>query len=296
MGRTSGLGPEYQYDLTELRKVDPALVHYEESGRLATGLENPRAVALSPVGDVIVAGDRAVRIFDAAGRGHAEFRTDAEPLCLAAGPDGRIYVGLKDHVEVFDERGRRLTVWQTAGDRAFLTSIAAGQSDVFVADAGGRCVRRHDPSGRVVCRFGEKNDATRAPGFVVPSPYFDLTLAPDGMLWVVNPGMRRVECYTYEGQFRFAWGRASARIEGFCGCCNPTHLAVLPDGAFVTSEKGLPRVKIYGAEGVLRSVVAPPAAFDERATGLDLAVDSAGRVLVLDPSARAVRTFVRKKS
>ena len=34
----------------------------------------------------------------------------------------------------------------------------------------------------------------------------------------------------------------------FFGCCNPAQLAVLPDGRFVTAEKGIPRVKIYSRE------------------------------------------------
>mgnify|MGYP001826318076 CR=1 FL=1 len=64
-----------------------------------------------------------------------------------------------------------------------------------------------------------------------------------------------------------------------------------------TAEKGLAatRVKVYDAKGGLESVVAPPGLFDERPNGpvivLDVAIDSAGRVLVLDPSRRQVRVF-----
>jgi hypothetical protein len=83
-------------------------------------------------------------------------------------------------------------------------------------------------------------------------------------------------------------------VEGFCGCCNPTHMAILPDGSFVTSEKGLPRVKIHAQSGELKAVVAAPDSFAEHTVGLDLAVDSAGRILVLDPVARAVRIFSEK--
>jgi hypothetical protein len=115
------------------------------------------------------------------------------------------------------------------------------------------------------------------------------------MLWLTNPGRRRVENHTYDGMYRFAWGKASMRIEGFCGCCNPTHLAIDADGRFFTSEKGLPRVKRYDPQGDFECVVAPPKAFADGTTGLDLAVDRAGRVLVLDPHRRAVRIFEPKK-
>jgi hypothetical protein len=64
----------------------------------------------------------------------------------------------------------------------------------------------------------------------------------------------------------------------------------------ITGEKGVPRVKAYTPAGRLESVVAGPEQFDEnvKIDDLDLAVDSAGRVLVADPAMKAVRVFVRR--
>ena len=294
--RSNQLGPEFQYDLTELRKVDPGLVHYEQSARVATGMQEPRGIAVAADGRVLVAGDTLVRAFDGAGKAVAEFAAKRPPQAIAVGPGGTIFVAAKDRVETFDAAGKRLAAWEPLGEKAYLTSIAAGEKDVFAADAGGRCVLRYDPSGRVVTRIAGKADEKGAGGFLIPSPYFDVALGPDAALWIVNPGMRRVECYTYDGQFERAWGKASPRIEGFCGCCNPVHIALMADGSMVTSEKGLARVKVYRPSGMLASVVAPPSAFAEGTAGLDLAVDAAGRILVLDPRERAVRVFVRKKA
>lgn len=294
--KSSGLGPEFTYDLGPLRQVDPALVHYAEAAKIETGMDRPRGLAAGPDGGCIVAGDKVVRRLGKDGKRGAEFALDAEPHAVAAGEDGAVYVALKDHVEVFDAAGRRQAAWEKAGPKAYLTGIAVGESDVFVADAGDRIVLRHDTAGRLVNRIGDPDEARQVPGFIIPSPYFDLALGREGMLWIADPGRRRVESYTYDGAFQFAWGKASMKIEGFCGCCNPTHLAALPDGRFVTSEKGLPRVKVYGREGAFESVVAAPADFDEGAVGLDLAVDAAGRILVLDPSRRQVRAFVRKSA
>ena len=93
-------------------------------------------------------------------------------------------------------------------------------------------------------------------------------------------------------------------IDAFCGCCNPIGLAVLPDGRCVTAEKGLPRVKVFAADGRLESVVAPPASFapvasEERegdlgettSDGLDVALDGEGRVWVLDLVGGTVQGF-----
>ena len=84
-------------------------------------------------------------------------------------------------------------------------------------------------------------------------------------------------------------------IDGFCGCCNPTHMVIMDNGSFVTSEKGLPRVKIIAPTGELRAVVAGPRQLAEDTVGLDLAIDTDGRILVLDPAARLVRVFVEKE-
>ena len=82
--------------------------------------------------------------------------------------------------------------------------------------------------------------------------------------------------------------------DGFSVCFNPSHIAMLPDGSFVTSEKGIVRVKKHNPAGEFVCLVACPDQFAEGTEGLDLAVDSAQRILVLDPKAPAVRIFIMK--
>ena len=290
-----GLGPEFTYDLSALKQVDPALVRFREVASIATGLDMPRGIALDPSGRLLVAGDDEVRVF-ASGKAVAAFATGgAPPLCVAAGPGGAIYVGLKNRVVVFDAAGKQTAAWNPLGDKAYVTGLAATEGNVFVADAGSRVLWRFDASGKLLGRIGDKDEAKHAEGLVIPSPYFSVALGPEGMLWLTNPGRRRVECYTYDGAYRFAWGKASMRIAGFCGCCNPTHLAIDAAGRFITSEKGLARVKVYTRDGEFACVVAPPTAFADGTAGLALAVDSGGRVLVLDPHRRSVRLFAEKK-
>jgi len=158
----------------------------------------------------------------------------------------------------------------------------------------------------VKSRIGRKTPEKDVPGFVVPSPYFDLAIAADGQLRVVNPGKHRVETYTTYGDFVRAWGSPSLQVEGFIGCCNPAHMALTPEGDFITSEKGIPRIKRYAPDGKLLDVVATPEALlagradaidpESGGTGaaFDVAVDPKGRVLALDPFTRRVRIFVMK--
>jgi hypothetical protein len=113
-----------------------------------------------------------------------------------------------------------------------------------------------------------------------------------------------VEAYTVDGDLELVWGKATAGIEGFCGCCNPINLALLRDGRTITCEKGLPRVKVYRVDGTFESVVAGAEAFPENAKatmgqrgwdcrhgGLDAAADSKGRVFILDYVAADVRVM-----
>jgi len=311
------LPAEYTYDLSEFTRVDPNLIHYEEAAAVETGMKEPRGIAVGPNDCLCVAGDKAFRIFSAEGKLHTIANTPTEPQAIAVDKKGKTYAAMKDQVIVFDIHEESVVVWQPMGEKAYLTSIAAGENDVFVADAGALAVLRYDAGGRLVNRItgrpallsppaasagegepapGAAADKADDEGFIVPSPYFDVALAGKDRLWIVNPGRRRVELYTFDGSLLAHWGKASFKIEGFCGCCNPIHIAVLPGGHLVTSEKGLARVKVYTPGGELASVVAPPAAFAEGTTGLDVAADSRGRIWVLDPVARKVRLFTRKQA
>ncbi|MFC1557956.1 hypothetical protein ACFL40_01235, partial [candidate division KSB1 bacterium] len=113
--------------------------------------------------------------------------------------------------------------------------------------------------------------------------------------WIVNPGRHSLENYTFNGDLRTSWGEYSIEIEGFCGCCNPSHIKVLDDGKMITSEKGIPRIKVYNRLGNLESVIAGPKQFIEGTEGLDLAIDSNERIYVLDPMKMSVRIFEKNK-
>jgi len=306
----SGLGKEFVYDVKELAKIDPNLILYEEATEaISTGFTDSHAIKVDSQGSIYIAGDKAIRVFAENGDLLNEINLADGPRCLTVAGDSKIYVGMKDRVEVYDGRGKRLATWESLGADAVLTSIAVSKNDVFVADAGNRIVLRYDTSGNLINHIGEKDKDRNISGFVIPSPYFDLAVGRDGLLRVTNPGRHRIEAYTFDGDLEFWWGEFSAGVEGFCGCCNPVNFAILEDESFVTCEKGLTRVKIYDAEGAFVGVVAGPeqlvvggaALIDEWASagkggGFDVAVDAAGRVLVLDTIKNVVRIFTRIKA
>jgi hypothetical protein len=214
--------------------------------------------------------------------------------CLAI-DGGKLFVGLKDHIEVLDLEGNVLENWDAINDRAYLTSIAVEENSIFVADAGNKIVYRFNHDGNLQNLIGKKDRPSGIRGFVIPSPYFDLTIGREGQLWVVNPGFHAFEAYDFEGNQISSWEKTSMQIDGFSGCCNPGNLAMLEDGSFVTSEKGIERVKIHRANGEFKCVVAAPEIFEEGTIITDLAIDSNGRILVLDSKKGLVRIFEEKK-
>ena len=66
---------------------------------------------------------------------------------------------------------------------------------------------------------------------------------------------------------------------------------MLSDGSFVTSEKGIERVKIHLPSGDFECLVAGSDEFTEGTVDLDLAVDSEDRVIIMDPKKGQVRIF-----
>jgi len=312
--RGSGLGKDFEYEIDEYKKIPPAMMMYEQTAEFPVEMHQARAVAIGSGDRIHVAGDRTVAVFAPDGELQSRITLEDEPYCLAIGNAehafvGRVYVGLKDRLLLFDESGRPAGSWDSLGDGAVLTSIALAEDDVFVADAGGPVVVRYDTSGKIVGQIGKPDKARGIRGFAVPSPFFDVAMHPDGWLRVVNPGALRIEAYSFEGNLELYWGKRTNDLDGFFGCCNPANFAILSDGRFVTAEKGILRVKIYSTHGDLECVVAGPEQLDSSPaavvnesladheyTAVDVAVDGAERIVVLDKPGRLVRIFEPKSS
>jgi hypothetical protein len=294
--------PVAAYDLEKFRKTDPKLVHYELAGTWRTPHEEPQRIAFGAENTLFVTAGKFVTALDRDGKSISEFAASEDVRCLAIAKDETVLVGLRDHVEVFSKQGQRLAKWNSPGKKVWLVSLAVGENDVFASDATNRLVWHFDRTGKVLGRIGEKDQARNIPAFSVPSPYFDLEIGSDGLLWVVNPGEHKLQAFTFDGKLEQSWGEPSFGIAGFCGCCNPSHFTRLPDGRFVTSEKGLARVKIHSAKGQFECVVAGPDAFPKyfeniNATPIpmDIAADSTGRVFVADTLGGAIRIYKRKE-
>ena len=257
------LSSEFDYSLDEYQKIDPALIQYRQTAEIPLTMKEPRGVAVGPEDKIYVVGDKSLAVFTPQGEPVKSIALEGEPHCIAvAGADhavpGRIYIGMKDCVQVMESLDAPAKSWESLGEKANLTSLAVAEQDVFAADAGNRIVWRFDANGKRLGGIGRKDESRNIPGFIIPSPHFDVCVAPDGLLRVVNPGAHKIEAFTFDGHLELSWGKRGLDVAAFCGCCNPAAIALLPDGRFVTGEKGIPRVKIYSPEGEFESVVAGP--------------------------------------
>ncbi|MGA3180871.1 MAG: hypothetical protein ABSF38_11045 [Verrucomicrobiota bacterium] len=295
----------FAYDVSRFQKTDPKLIAYEEVTRWPAPRKQARRLAIGPDDQLYLCAGNSIDRLTREGRRGLELALAGPASCVAVARDGTIFAGLRDHIEVFDATGGRVARWESPDPKTWFTGLAAGEKDVFAADAGKLIVLRYDRNGKIAARIGGKDADRNVPGFIVPSPFLDVIIHRDGLLRVNNPGRHQVEAYTFEGDLEGAWGKPTAAIEGFCGCCNPIALAALPDGRVVTCEKGLPRVKIYSAAGEFESVVAGTESFPENAHactdlndcmhgGIDAAVDSDGRIYILDIVTSDVRVMRRK--
>ncbi len=263
--------------------IDPALIAYREIREIPTGLRASRGIALTPVGQLCVVGDRQYRLFDGAGARLADVSLPDSPQCVAVTESGMIVIGYRNRVETrVYTHPERPEYWPMVNGKPYLTAVAVTKSSIWIADAGNRRVYCFK-AGKLLRRIGN--------GLEAPSPHLDVAVGRDGLVWMANPGRHRLEGYAPDGTLQRQWGTASTAVEGFTGCCNPVDFALLPDGRFVTAEKGTPRVKIYRRDGVFECVVASSGSFDAPDAIADLAVDTKGRVYVLDRRRNTVRVF-----
>ncbi len=292
--KCEGPNPECRYELASLKKTDPALLLQAGVAIINPSISNLTALAVDSADNIYIGSSCGIEILDAKGVRVGGFAVDATVRCLTVSLDGEILVGLNSHVEVYEKNGTRKAVWKSPDSRAGLTSIASSSNSVFVADYVNRIVWRYSRSGELLGRIGDKDDGQRKSGFVVPSAFFDVAVARDGSLWVVSPGQHRLEHFSAEGDFIKFWGEFGIDGPRFCGCCNPSNFAIMPDGSFVTSEKHIVRVKVYDADGRFKGIVSGQEDWQKEAVGLDMAVDSKGRILVLDPQSNVVRLYLEK--
>ena len=280
----------FALDLSDYGKIDSTMIHYQRVTSINITRSKLHGIAVDHLDNFYICADSAVLKFNPDGKELLSFALPNSARTLAVGGDGTVFVAFANTVHQYGPEGLWLKEFLTLDDNSLITAIALDENDIFLADARQKTVWRFGLNGRFLQQIDGGDSEQGRTGFVIPSPFFDLALDPTHHLWVANPGRHLLEQYNTSGSLITSWGKTSADVQGFCGCCNPVHLALLPDGKFVTSEKGLVRVKVHSQNGQFESLVCDPKLFLPNSI-LDLATDSQGRILVLDSDQSAVHIF-----
>ena len=283
----------FAYDVNEFKKVDSTLIQYKETKNFKLGFDEPVSITVKDK-KIFVSGDNKLQVINVAGNLLQEI-TFSGKIQTAEVCNDTIYTSVNNQIIVTDQKGNIIQQWEPLGANSVITALACDNANVFVADAGNRKILRYSKSGYLHGEFDGKADEGELHGFIIPSPYFDMNINAWGELWVVNPGLHALENYTPDGQLREHWNKTSMLNDGFSGCCNPAHFAFLPDGRFVTSEKGLVRIKTYKTSGEFEGIVAPPAKFVNEEEAPDVATDDMGNIYALDFHKKVIRVFEPKK-
>jgi sugar lactone lactonase YvrE len=287
-------GNKFEFSVDEFKIVPEELIHYKETKNFKLGFEKPAGLTIEGE-KIYIAGDVKIIIIDISGKLLNEFELPDQPKTIEVAGE-KIFVAFEKQVNIYSSAFILESELKINEANSYLTALAVSDNEIYVADAGTRKIYRFSFSGEKLNEFEGKANEDVLHGFIIPSPNFDIDINEYGDLWVVNPGLHTLENYTPEGRLREHWKASGPQTENFSGCCNPAHFCFLPEGYFVTSEKGLVRIKIYKPSGEFLSVVAPPNKFENKIEGQapDIAVDSKGNIYALDFDRNVLRVFEKK--
>jgi hypothetical protein len=199
------------------------------------------SVTVSDDGTVFLAGDSFIRSLKGDLTDRWNIKTESKITSLALSGD-TLFAAMAGTILLVSTEGRLITEWGPYEENSLITSVTADKDLVVFADAGNKLIFVLKKNGELQSLIGQSEEK-----FIIPSAYFDVALS-DNKLFAANTGNRRVETWTTDGKKLSQFGEAGTAPGAFCGCCNPSHFAVIPQG-FVTSEKGINRIKILGPEG-----------------------------------------------
>jgi hypothetical protein len=266
--------------------IDSLPEKWKISGELPVMEGSLKAVAVSPAGNIFAGGDSFVACYTKDLQMIWRLKTPSPVTALSNYGDS-VFASTVEMILVISKDGKLKDEWGPFEDKSFITSVASNRSRVVYADAGNKMVVILDKQGRVQKIIGQNNG-----DFILPSPYFDVALDENNNFFVANTGHRRIETRSPEGRLLSMFGEPGMAPGAFCGCCNPAHFIVTSEG-FITSEKGINRIKILGKAGEFVEFISSRNKFVP-SIPLDLASADGKTVYAANPSDSRIYIFNRK--
>jgi hypothetical protein len=206
------------------------------------GLGKLKAVTVSGKNNFILGGESFVSKFDSDLKPVWTLKT-AKPVTAVSESGDSIFATTSETILVISSNGKLITEWGPFEDSAVIASVSANITMVAFSDAQNKIVTLLDKKGNVKKQIGTSGEP-----FIIPSFYFEVELTSDNLLYIANTGKSRVEIRNTDGSMVSTFGQPGIGPAEFCGCCNPAHFTIIPDG-FITAEKGINRIKILNKKG-----------------------------------------------
>jgi hypothetical protein len=245
-----------------------------------------KAVSVSASGDIYIGGESFVSCYTRELDLVWSLKTDA-PVTSLSNYGDTIYASTTEMILVISKDGKMKDEWGPFEDNSLITSVSSNHSWIVYADAGNKMVVILDKQGRVERLIGQ-NDGQ----FILPSPYFDVSLDAANNLYIANTGHRRIETRSLQGRLISTFGEPGMAPGAFCGCCNPAHFILIPEG-FITSEKGINRIKVLSKTGEFVEFVSSGNKFLP-SIPLDLASYDGIKIYAANPADSHLLVFSRK--
>jgi hypothetical protein len=201
-----------------------------------------KAVAVSPDGNIYLGGNSFLSCYDRDLREIWTQNTPEKITAITVSLD-TIFATSEELIFLINKEGKHIGEWGPYEANCLITSVSANKNYLAIADAGNKTVFILKKNGEVLSmigHFGEK--------LLIPSPYFDVSITPENVVYMAHTGNFRIEKRSIDGRLLSSFGEPGSSPDAFCGCCNPAHFTLIPQG-FVTAEKGINRIKIMGPEG-----------------------------------------------
>lgn len=244
------------------------------------------SVTISKDGLIVLGGESFILCYDSDFNLLWEYTTEM-PVTALTVSGNNVFAAVQGVILTLTMKGEKVEEWGPFENNSMITSLASNEEYVAFADAANKTIFVLNKKGVLKSLIGQSDDP-----FIIPSPYFDIALSYDNILYVSNTGKRRIEKRSIDGTLQSFFGEAGTRPDAFCGCCNPAHFTLIPDG-FVTAEKGINRIKILNTKGEFVEFVSSMNNFVPPLP-IDVASNDGKIIYGANPADSKLYVFVRK--
>ena len=289
---------DYSFSTFQVHTEESFLLKWGELGADDGQFGFPSGIAVDSSGNVFVAGNNRVQVFDSNGvflSKWGSFGVDDGKFINLGGIGetvGSLFVADSGNhrVQQFGGDGTHFLTWGTfgEGDGEFShpQDVAAGGElgNIYVLDTGNNRVQRFEPLREFVSKWGELGDGDGQ--FNEP---LGIALDVSGNVYVADTGNHRVQVFSSTGEFLTKWGSEGSSEGQFS---SPRGIAVDASGKVYVADTGNHRVQVFSSDGEFLGKLGSHGSFDGQfKSPSDVAVDGSGNIYVADSRNSRVQVF-----